>query len=96
MFASLLIEFILATEEKVSEDDDEETMASRFVARLLKHLMKGFHAKDKNVRYRVLQIVAEMISHLGEIEYVRLIFSRVNPRANSSSVTMFIHFYVHH
>jgi hypothetical protein len=32
--------------------------------------MSGFMAKDKNVRYRVLQTVAEMVSHLGEIEYV--------------------------
>jgi hypothetical protein len=52
------------------EDDDEETFASRFTAALLKHLLKGFVAKDKNVRYRVTQIVAEMILSLGEMEYV--------------------------
>ncbi|KAF8524376.1 nuclear condensing complex subunit [Hysterangium stoloniferum] len=57
-----------AAEEKGDGDEDEDTTASRFVARLLKHLAKGFLAKDKNVRYRVLQIVAEMISHLGEID----------------------------
>ncbi|KAF8163123.1 nuclear condensing complex subunit [Crassisporium funariophilum] len=50
------------------EDDDNPTTASRFTARLLKHLLKGFVAKDKNVRFRVLQSVAEMISHLGEID----------------------------
>ncbi|GJJ15062.1 hypothetical protein Clacol_009337 [Clathrus columnatus] len=57
-----------ATEEKTDDDDDEDTTASRFVARLLRHLLKGFLAKDKSVRYRVLQVVSEMISHLGEID----------------------------
>ena len=49
-------------------EDDEDTTASRFVSRLLKFLFQGFLAKDKSVRYRVLQLVAEMVSHLGEIE----------------------------
>ena len=53
-------------------DDDFESTAARFTARLLKFLLKGFLAKDKSVRYRVLQTVAEMVSHLGEIEYVDL------------------------
>jgi condensin complex subunit 3 len=37
---------------------------------LLKHFLKGFQAKDKNVRYRVVCFVAEVISQLGELEYV--------------------------
>lgn len=49
-------------------DEDGETTASRFTAHLLKFLLKGFLSKDKSVRYRVLQIVAEMVSHLGEVE----------------------------
>jgi condensin complex subunit 3 len=61
----------LATEEKSAadeEDDDEDTTASRFTARLLKFLLKGFLARDRFVRYRVLYTVAEMVSHLGAIE----------------------------
>jgi hypothetical protein len=64
---------IVASEEKkAAEDDDEDqdTTASRFTARFLNFLLKGFVAKDKSVRYRVLQTVAEMVSYLGEIEYV--------------------------
>ena len=57
----------LAAEE---EDDDDDTTASRFTAKILKWLMSGFMAKDKNVRYRVLQTVAEMVAYLGVIEYV--------------------------
>ncbi|KAK2461194.1 hypothetical protein APHAL10511_006721 [Amanita phalloides] len=60
-----------AAEERSSEDDgdeDEDTTASRFTARLLKFLLKGFLAKEKFVRYRVLYTVAEMVSHLGAID----------------------------
>jgi len=56
--------------EAEDPDDDSETTAARFTARLLKFLLKGFLSKDKSVRYRVLQTVAEMVLHLGEIEYV--------------------------
>jgi condensin complex subunit 3 len=54
-------------------DDDDETTATRFTHRLLKHFLKGFQAKDKNVRYRVVCFVAEVISQLGELEYVPLL-----------------------
>ena len=57
-----------ADEEDEDEDEDEDTPASRFTARLLKFLLKGFLAKEKSVRYRVLCTVAEMVSHLGAIE----------------------------
>jgi condensin complex subunit 3 len=59
---------------KQEEDNDEDSTASRFTARLLKFLLKGFLAKDKVVRYRVLHLMAEMVSHLGEIEYVFVLF----------------------
>ncbi|KIO22870.1 hypothetical protein M407DRAFT_15642 [Tulasnella calospora MUT 4182] len=54
--------------EKNGETDEDETTASRFVALLVKHLLRGFQAKDKNVRLRVLQCIAEMISSVGEME----------------------------
>lgn len=52
------------------KDDEEETSTSRFVTRLLGWLLQGFVAKNKNVRYRCIHVVSEMISHLGEIEHV--------------------------
>ncbi|KAH9029983.1 nuclear condensing complex subunit [Lactarius pseudohatsudake] len=61
-----------ATEERLKqeegEDNDDESTATRFTYRLLKHFLKGFEAKDKNVRYRVVCFVAEVISHLGELD----------------------------
>ncbi|KAI5983442.1 hypothetical protein EDC04DRAFT_3008794, partial [Pisolithus marmoratus] len=55
-------------------DDDDDTTSSRFVARLLKFLVNGFVAKDKIVRYRCVRILAEMVTHLGEIECVPMPF----------------------
>ncbi len=52
----------------LDDDDDDDTTASRFVSRLLRYILKGFEAKDKNVRYRVVQMVAEMVPYLGELE----------------------------
>lgn len=53
-----------------THDDDDENLMTRFVAKLLSWLLKGFVARNKVVRHRCLQIVGEMISHLGEMEYV--------------------------
>lgn len=41
---------------------------SRFVPHILKHLLKGFQAKNKDVRFRSVGAVSEIISGLGEIE----------------------------
>ena len=63
----------VAHEERQKEglDEDDDTTASRFVARLLKFLFRGSLAKDKVARFRAVQCIAEMVAHLGEIEYVR-------------------------
>jgi condensin complex subunit 3 len=53
-----------------NQEDDDENATTRFVSRLLNWLLQGFMAKNKNVRYRCIHIVSEMISHLGEIEQV--------------------------
>ncbi len=65
-------------------DDDEETTATRFTRRLLKHFLKGFEARDKNVRYRVVCFVAEVISQLGELEYAVFLLYPVHYKHSSS------------
>ncbi|KAI0073119.1 hypothetical protein K474DRAFT_1603932 [Panus rudis PR-1116 ss-1] len=50
------------------DEDDEDTPQTRFISRLLSYLLRGFHAKDKTVRFRAVHIVAELISHLGELD----------------------------
>ncbi|KAI0092243.1 nuclear condensing complex subunit [Irpex rosettiformis] len=59
----------LPTSSSSSRDNEEsDTPVSRFVADLLKFLLKGFQAKDKNVRFRSVSTVAELVSHLGELD----------------------------
>ncbi|CAE6447053.1 unnamed protein product [Rhizoctonia solani] len=55
-------------DEANSDEEDDDTPASRFVTYLIKYVLQGFMAKDKNVRYRCVHITAEMISGLGEID----------------------------
>lgn len=43
-------------------------MASRFTTKLLKHLIAGMEAKDKNVRFRVTLMATSLINGLGEVE----------------------------
>ena len=52
------------------ESEEEDSSSSRFITRLLRHLLKGFEAKSKDVRFRCLGFVSEIISNLGEMEYV--------------------------
>lgn len=49
-------------------DGAADSPASRLTSSVLRHLIKGFVAKDKNVRFRCAQFVATMITGLGELE----------------------------
>lgn len=67
---------------QASESDEEETPTSRFIARLLKYFLKGFQAKSKDVRFRCLNFVSDIVASLGELECVHLttfcIYANVN------------------
>ncbi|OCF43623.1 condensin complex subunit 3 [Kwoniella heveanensis CBS 569] len=58
----------LASRPEGDEDDDVQTPTSRFVTKLLKHLLAGMEAKDKNVRFRVTLLIVSMINGLGEMD----------------------------
>lgn len=58
-------------EAKRAQDDadiDEDTPTDRFVDYLLRHLLRGLQAKDKHVRYRVVQLLAYLLNNIGEID----------------------------
>lgn len=61
---------IAVAEEREKEllDADEETSTERFLSHTVHFLLQGCTAKDKVVRYRVLQCLAETIPHLSDIE----------------------------
>jgi len=56
------------TNKSSPEEDDEETFVSRFVCRFLRWILRGFQAKDKNVRYRSVSTIAETILWFGQLE----------------------------
>lgn len=62
-------QFRCAAEQAQQSSDD--TPGTRFVAILLKHLLKGFRAKDKNVRLRACGCVALLMNVVESMEYVR-------------------------
>jgi len=67
------LQFIAAEEASEREDDDDinlDTPATRFTENLVEFLLKGFNAKDKTVRTRIIEMVSEVILNLGELEYV--------------------------
>ncbi|KAJ1963954.1 chromosome condensation complex Condensin, subunit G [Dipsacomyces acuminosporus] len=47
---------------------DVDTVSSRFVELLIRYLLQGFQAKEKNTRLRCCQIVAMSVTCLGEID----------------------------
>ncbi|KAK0449796.1 nuclear condensing complex subunit [Desarmillaria tabescens] len=54
--------------EKKGKVLSDDTLASRFTTRILQWLLEGFLAKNKVVRSRAVQMVAEMIAHIGDID----------------------------
>lgn len=53
---------------RTEEQEDIETPYTRFVTRLLRHLLAGMEAKDKNVRFRVTLLVVAMVNGIGEMK----------------------------
>ncbi|KAI5122625.1 hypothetical protein M0805_008714 [Coniferiporia weirii] len=65
-FVSNYVKFIV--DKTAEKPDEEDSMSSRFIARLLKYFLKGFQAKNKDVRFRCTSFVSEIITSLGEID----------------------------
>lgn len=67
-YAAYAIEQFLGPDTGASNDHEDDTPATRFVAILLKHLLKGFQAKDKNVRLRCCTCVALLINSMDSLD----------------------------
>jgi condensin complex subunit 3 len=55
---------------RTEEEEDVDTPYTRFVVKLLRHLLAGMESKDKNIRFRVTLLTVSMVNGLGEIKYV--------------------------
>ncbi len=56
------------TNGEEDEEEPESTVTSRFIEKLIMHLLSGCEAKDKNVRYRVVQLLWNLIEGMGQTE----------------------------
>lgn len=67
--ASLDRELEIAKNNKNEELDPEHSeIYSRFVDLFVRHILRGIESKDKNVRYRVVQLLAAIMDNIGEID----------------------------
>ncbi|KAL1742526.1 nuclear condensing complex subunit [Schizophyllum fasciatum] len=67
--AERVVKFVGSYMKFLNEKDTEESgISARFIVRLLNWLLMGFNAKNKVTRWRVVQIVSELIAHLGELD----------------------------
>jgi condensin complex subunit 3 len=53
---------------RTEEEEDVDTPYTRFVVKLLRHLLAGMESKDKNIRFRVTLLTVSMVNGLGEIK----------------------------
>lgn len=77
-FCSVVVATILKEEAEsptarpngdISEDGDElESVGSEFVDNLIRHLLRGIESKFKEVRYRVVQLLAYLVNYITEID----------------------------
>ncbi|WVN89766.1 uncharacterized protein L203_104996 [Cryptococcus depauperatus CBS 7841] len=67
-YVAYATEMDLSGRPEEKEDEEMETTSSRFVVKLLRHLLAGTEAKDKNVRFRVILLIVSMINGLGEMD----------------------------
>lgn len=54
--------------EDPDADEEGDTSATRFVTIMIKHIIKGLRAKNKNVRLRACQLVALLVSGLESMD----------------------------
>lgn len=66
---------LLRTEREHCQGDNTETdlsekekVTTRFIDAFIRHILRGVESKDKNVRFRVMQLLAVVMDNLGEIE----------------------------
>lgn len=77
-FCSVVVATILQEETEnptprpngdISEDGEElESVSSEFVDSLIRHLLRGIESKFKEVRYRVVQLLAYLVNYITEID----------------------------
>ena len=66
--ASLDKELTILKENRHETFTEREQIFNRFVDGFIRYILRGMESKDKNVRYRVLQLLVMIMDNLGEID----------------------------
>ncbi|AQZ16330.1 YCG1 (YDR325W) [Zygosaccharomyces parabailii] len=66
--ASLDRELELAKNNSEEFDAEHCEVFSRFVDHFIRHILRGTESRDKNVRYRVVQLLAVIMDNIGELD----------------------------
>lgn len=66
--ASLDKELAILKERQHETFTEREQIFNRFVDGFIRYILRGIDSKDKNVRYRVLQLLVMIMDNLGEID----------------------------
>ncbi|CUS23527.1 LAQU0S10e02476g1_1 [Lachancea quebecensis] len=66
-FISSIEHDLEAIDDKQNRKEQEEVFA-RFVDQFVRHMLRGIESRDKNVRYRVTQLLAIIMDNIGEID----------------------------
>lgn len=66
-----------AESEEDEDEDVNDSASDRFITVLIKYLLQGMGAKDKNVRARACQLIGKCMNHLNEMEYVSILVAVV-------------------
>ncbi|EGV64034.1 chromosome condensation complex Condensin, subunit G [Yamadazyma tenuis] len=70
VFVANLFKIQQDKQDKLEDDDDsdEDNETTRMANYLLNHLLRGVEAKDRNVRYRIIQLIAYLVNFIGDID----------------------------
>lgn len=49
-------------------DQEKESISCEFIDYLVRHLLRGIESKFKDVRYRIVQLLAYLVSHITEMD----------------------------
>lgn len=65
-FCSVFIANLFKNQQ--NDDSMEIDDTTRIANYLLNHLLRGVEAKDRNVRYRIIQLIAYLVNFIGDID----------------------------
>lgn len=71
LIANFIASNELVLEKQKNKDEDNknrEYVFNLFLNQFLRHILRGIESKDKNVRYRVTQLLAVIMDNMGEMD----------------------------